>query len=104
MLDPNATNSVPAPQPTATTPVQVLPGTALGNTLPFTTAIPSSTSVLFSLVTATPSESVVTGGSAASSTGSGALHSSKGAGERVEVGRGGTGMVLGILVWVLGFL
>ncbi|MCJ1398299.1 hypothetical protein MMC11_001496 [Xylographa trunciseda] len=108
VLDPNVTGVAANPENPA--PVQVVPGSSLpGNMLPFTTDLPTSTSILFSLVTPTPTmtangSEATGGGSAATSTGSGPLSTSKGWGERVEVGTGGTGIVLGALIWVLGFI
>ena len=108
VLDPNATGVAANPQNPG--PVQVIPGSSIpGNQLPFTTDLPTSTSILFSLVTPTPTMadngSAETGaGSAATSTEAGPLSTSKGWGEKVEVGTGGTGIVLGALIWVLGFI
>ncbi|MCJ1436384.1 hypothetical protein MMC27_005763 [Xylographa pallens] len=108
VLDPNATGVAANPQDPG--PVQVVPGSSIpGNKLPFTTDLPTSTSILFSLVTPTPTmtangSSETGDGSAATSTVAGPLSTSKGWGERVEVGTGGTGIVLGALIWVLGFI
>ena len=108
VLDPNATGVAANPEDPA--PVQVVAGSSVpGNMLPFTTDLPTSTSILFSLVTPTPTMtangSAETGdGSAATSTAAGPLSTSKGWGERIEVGTGGTGIVLGTLIWVLGFI
>ncbi|MCJ1319975.1 hypothetical protein MMC15_005311 [Xylographa vitiligo] len=108
VLDPNATGV--AANPEDPSPIQVVPGSSIpGNMLPFTTDLPTSTSILFSLVTETPTMtangSAETGdGSAATSTTAGPLSTSKGWSERVEVGTGATGVVLGALIWVLGFV
>lgn len=110
VLSPNATDV--AANPADPAPVQVIPGSSIsGNQLPFTTDLPTSTSILFSLVTATPTSSGINGsaetgaGSATSSTGSsGPMSTSKGWGDRVEVGTGGTGLVLGAMIWILELL
>lgn len=105
VLSPNASN-VQA-DPLAKTPVQVVPGTATGG-LPFTEALPTSTTQLFSLVTATPTDSgsAQTGGSGARTTtdSGGPQSSSRGLADRVEVRTAEMGWVFGVAVWILGFL
>ena len=94
------------------TQIPVLPGTQTGdNTLPFTTFLSNSTSVLFSLASPTAdatslgagglgAATTTLGGSASSAGGQAAETSSKkkSAGERVEMGSSGLGSVLAAFV------
>ncbi|MCJ1257979.1 hypothetical protein MMC24_005807 [Lignoscripta atroalba] len=105
VLDYNSTT--PNFNPELGTQVPILPGTATGeNTLPFTTYLPTSTSVLFSL--ASPTDASTAFGATgtyrtASSTYGRALETSrkKGAGERVEMRSASVGAIVGALVWGL---
>jgi len=105
VLSPNASQA--QADPLAHAPLQAVPGSATGG-LPFTDALPTRTSVLFSRATAAPTtESAVvrTGGSTAATTGGGgALGSSRGLADRVQVRTAEVGWVVGVAVWMLGFL
>lgn len=105
VLSPNSSNA--QADPLAKGPVQVVSGSATGG-LPYTESLPTSTSVLFSYVIPTPTDSgsVQTGGRAATTTGSSGrpLSSSIGLGDRVQLRTAEMGWVLGAAVWVLGFL
>jgi len=105
VLSPNASNA--QADPLASTPLQAVSGSATGG-LPFTEALPTSTSVLFSLVTAAPatdSAVVQTVGRTTTTTGSGGpLSSIKGPADRVQVRTAEMGWVFGVAVWILGFL
>lgn len=111
VLNYNVTQAVPNPELNLQVPQ--IPGSAVsGGALPFTQALPSSTSVLFALVSSSPTDSAVestptTESPAASSPTDGSSRpssTSKAWGEKLETHSSQMGLVLGALVWIIGFL
>jgi transforming growth factor-beta-induced protein len=102
VLNPNKTSI--APVPTATTPIEAYQASSTGKGLPFTQALPTTTSELFSLVTETPSSTILSGPPGSTATEGGTLHSSVALGDRVMVGRVEMGWLFGVAVWILEFL
>ena len=102
VLSPNVSNA--QADPLAKGPIQVVSGSATGG-LPYTEALPTSTSVLFNYVTPTPTDSgsIQTGGRSTTTSGR-PQSSSQGLGDRVQVRTAEMGWLLGAVVWVLGFL
>ena len=99
-------NTAALPNPSLATQTPVLTGSPVsGNILPFTTALPTSTSILFSQVTAAPSTdgdgsaatTTLGGGISSSTEGAAGATSTKkaAAGKSMEVGLGWWSMVLG---------